>query len=115
MSLLTEAEEYPGDWVIFGACRAFYEKTGYDAWYGPDEDEIARVTAAIPDEVQAQMEVTAMKQNARKTAIQVCASCPVRAECLRYAMTTDIRHGVWGGLSPYSRQALKHKLERNAA
>jgi WhiB family redox-sensing transcriptional regulator len=29
----------------------------------------------------------------------VCASCPVRNECLDQAMTYEERYGVWGGLT----------------
>lgn len=37
----------------------------------------------------------------------VCARCPVRADCLDYALTEDIRHGVWGGTSPQERARLR--------
>ncbi|MFE1550606.1 WhiB family transcriptional regulator [Streptomyces sp. NPDC058718] len=29
----------------------------------------------------------------------LCAVCPVRQECLAWALDHDVRHGVWGGLS----------------
>lgn len=29
----------------------------------------------------------------------VCMACEVRAECLDYALATDQRWGIWGGLS----------------
>jgi WhiB family transcriptional regulator, redox-sensing transcriptional regulator len=29
----------------------------------------------------------------------ICASCPVRAQCLDYALRNSIKHGVWGGLN----------------
>ena len=32
--------------------------------------------------------------------------CPVRAECLLYALQTDSREGVWGGLSERQRRGL---------
>lgn len=38
---------------------------------------------------------------------QVCGGCPVAAECLDYAMRTSQTHGVWGGLSPKQRDALR--------
>lgn len=36
----------------------------------------------------------------------ICASCPVRGECLDDAFSRDERHGVWGGLSTPERDAL---------
>ena len=36
----------------------------------------------------------------------VCASCPVIAECLAYAVKHRIHHGVWGGTSPNQRQRI---------
>ena len=41
----------------------------------------------------------------------MCASCPVRSECLSYAVTTVQPDGVWGGTTPKERQ----KLRREAA
>lgn len=38
---------------------------------------------------------------------RVCASCPVQAECLEYALANDERYGVWGGLSERERRVLK--------
>lgn len=29
----------------------------------------------------------------------VCASCPVRVQCLQHAVACDERYGVWGGLT----------------
>ncbi len=37
----------------------------------------------------------------------VCASCPVRPECLRFAMTTRQPHGIWGGLTEHERARLR--------
>lgn len=36
----------------------------------------------------------------------VCAGCPVRPECLAYAMNREERHGVWGGLTVELRRSL---------
>jgi WhiB family redox-sensing transcriptional regulator len=36
-------------------------------------------------------------------ALKVCALCPVRVECLEYALLNDERWGVWGGLTAYQR------------
>lgn len=37
----------------------------------------------------------------------VCARCPVRSDCLEYALENDERFGVWGGLSERERRDLK--------
>jgi len=36
----------------------------------------------------------------------VCAACPVRAECLDWALTNGERFGVWGGRSERERRAI---------
>ncbi len=38
---------------------------------------------------------------------QVCAACPVRQQCLDYAITNRIVHGIWGGLTERERRALR--------
>lgn len=37
----------------------------------------------------------------------ICAGCSVRIECLTFAIASDQRHGVWGGLSEKDRAALR--------
>ncbi|WP_432133501.1 MULTISPECIES: WhiB family transcriptional regulator [unclassified Streptomyces] len=37
---------------------------------------------------------------------QVCARCPVTAECLAYALTSGQRSGVWGGTCEEERARL---------
>jgi WhiB family redox-sensing transcriptional regulator len=37
----------------------------------------------------------------------VCASCPVRDDCLQYALTTNQRYGVWGGMTWTERRGLR--------
>lgn len=36
----------------------------------------------------------------------ICAGCPVRAECLDWALTVREPHGVWGGRSESERKQL---------
>ena len=41
-----------------------------------------------------------------ESAQRVCAECPVRAECLEYALVHRIEHGVWGGASERERRRI---------
>ena len=36
----------------------------------------------------------------------ICASCPVRLECLEYSLTVPELYGIWGGLTEQERRAL---------
>lgn len=47
-----------------------------------------------------------------RTPKKVCAACPVAAECLAFALASDTRDGVFGGLSPKQRAQLRRKAAR---
>ena len=47
------------------------------------------------------------KGGATWEARRVCAGCPVRAECLDYALAQGERHGIWGGESERARRRLR--------
>ena len=38
---------------------------------------------------------------------KICTTCPVRDHCLEYALSEQIEHGVWGGMSERARRRLK--------
>ncbi|MFD5818567.1 WhiB family transcriptional regulator [Streptomyces sp. NPDC127038] len=42
----------------------------------------------------------------------VCAGCPVREQCLRWALDTGQTVGVWGGTSEAERRALTRRRSR---
>jgi WhiB family transcriptional regulator, redox-sensing transcriptional regulator len=42
-----------------------------------------------------------------RRAKSVCASCPVRVECLEHAIAVDERYGIWGGLNQEERRTLR--------
>ena len=46
---------------------------------------------------------------------RVCASCPVRGECLRWALDTCQDAGVWGGLDEEERRVIRRQRRRLAA
>jgi WhiB family redox-sensing transcriptional regulator len=41
-----------------------------------------------------------------EVAKRVCAECSVKSECLDYALTHRIDHGVWGGCSERERRRI---------
>jgi WhiB family redox-sensing transcriptional regulator len=43
---------------------------------------------------------------------RICARCPVRRQCLSYAIAAGEEHGIWGGLDPRERKNLKRRLQR---
>jgi WhiB family transcriptional regulator, redox-sensing transcriptional regulator len=50
-----------------------------------------------------------------REAKRVCRDCEVRAECLEYALATDERFGIWGGLSERERRRLKRASREELA
>jgi WhiB family redox-sensing transcriptional regulator len=46
------------------------------------------------------------KGGSTREAKRICAGCPIRPACLRYALETGDRFGVWGGLSERERRRL---------
>jgi WhiB family redox-sensing transcriptional regulator len=45
-------------------------------------------------------------------AIEVCAACPVQADCLEFAIATNERYGVWGGKTERDRRRLRAEAFR---
>jgi WhiB family redox-sensing transcriptional regulator len=44
-----------------------------------------------------------------KEAKRICRRCPVRFECLTYAMDEPVDHGIWGGLTERERRRYRRK------
>ena len=77
------------DWQMRAACRG----TDTAVFYHPDNER-------GPSRVRREMK-----------AKSVCASCPVAASCLQWALSTREPYGVWGGKSTEEREALlRHDL-----
>lgn len=47
------------------------------------------------------------KGGSTREAKRICNDCPVKPECLDYALENDERFGIWGGLSERERRRLK--------
>lgn len=72
-----------GDWYLRGLCR-----TMDPAMFFPGRGEPTEPAKAV------------------------CAQCPVRAECLDYAMSTAQKYGIWGGTSERERRARRSAIYR---
>lgn len=42
----------------------------------------------------------------------VCGRCPVRAQCLRYAVDAGLGHGIFGGTTEQERRQLVRRSQR---
>ncbi len=50
------------------------------------------------------------KGGSTREAKAVCHSCPVRLQCLDFALSTGERFGIWGGTSEPERRMLRRAL-----
>jgi WhiB family transcriptional regulator, redox-sensing transcriptional regulator len=47
-----------------------------------------------------------------RRAKSICAQCPVRVDCLAYALSVRTEFGVWGGLNGRERSSLLRRSRR---
>ena len=50
----------------------------------------------------------------RDAAMRLCASCPVRLDCLEHALETRESYGIWGGTGEQDRKRLLRRRRRAA-
>lgn len=82
------ADLRPPDWMESALCAQVGDP---EAWFPYKGDRAAAVKA-------------------------ICGRCPVRAECLDFAMDAgELRHGIWGGLTATQRQRLARRRPRAGA
>ncbi len=60
----------------------------------------------------SELETRREKEDREAKAKRICSGCPVRIECLEYAVRIREPHGVWGGLNELERRALIRGRER---
>jgi len=49
-----------------------------------------------------------------RKAKQICMGCPVRTECLDYAVSRPEKYGMWGGLNEDERASERRRRMRRA-
>jgi Transcription factor WhiB len=72
------------------------------------EKVLDRIGAARPVAQLVVPQVEAQVQSAKA----ICALCPVREECLQWAMDTAQDTGIWGGLTEEERRELRRQPRR---
>lgn len=93
-----------------GLRRAIPYDTADELWDGLHGDDYGHIEDWRERALCAQTDPDAFfpeKGGSAQPAKRVCAVCPVRAECLEYALRRDERFGIWGGLSERERRKLK--------
>ena len=82
------ADQPPPTWRHDAACRQFPTELFFPIGHGP----------------RAQAQASQAKT--------ICNECPVRVECLDYALTTNAQFGVFGGMSEDERRRVRRSLSR---
>jgi WhiB family redox-sensing transcriptional regulator len=96
-------------WRRRGMCEACYEQRrnhgGMEWITSPLAPQGEWVTRAVCAQVDPDLWFPE-KGGATREAKKVCMSCPVRDECLEYALANEERFGIWGGKSERERRRL---------
>ena len=98
--------------------RGFTEDSGLQALVGGSESlewqedaacrEYDNVLFFGPDPGESELE----KQHREMQAKAVCKTCPVRESCLEFAVETNQKYGIWGGMTDKERASLKRRRAR---
>lgn len=48
-----------------------------------------------------------------RLAKSICTSCPVRRQCLDYALETKQKYGIWGGMTEAQRRRIRRDARAN--
>ena len=55
-----------------------------------------------------------LEEGDQQQALAICASCPVRRECLEHAIAQGEQYGIWGGTREGERRRLMRDRSRAA-
>jgi WhiB family transcriptional regulator, redox-sensing transcriptional regulator len=56
-----------------------------------------------------------LDESLQKEALEMCAVCPVRQECLEHALRHGEQYGIWGGTREGERRRIMRERRRRAA
>lgn len=90
MSIISEINVRPTEWMVQGLCS---DTSLNPEWWFPETKCDAEKTAKI--------------------ALDICSECPVKRECLEFALKNWPQHGIWGGLRNKQLQQLAKGIREN--
>lgn len=100
------AEELPdGDALMLKIVREA-DGPGDDA--GADDDAIPSILSRFWDAASCNgmdREIFFTGGGVARTAKKICADCPIRQTCLEFGIATNVRYGIWGGMTRRERKA----------
>ena len=86
---------------------------------GPLESELIEATTAPEWQRDAEcahysgiVDFFPSRGESAQDAKAVCAACPVRDDCLEFALRMRITHGVWGGMTERERRQVRRRRLR---
>jgi WhiB family transcriptional regulator, redox-sensing transcriptional regulator len=85
-------------WQLSAACLGLFLATGEDLFFPPDN----------PGGPKAGKGITGEKERIDK-ARTICSTCPVKKECLDYAIKNEC-HGFWGGTTDSERKKIRREM-----
>jgi len=79
--------------------------------YQPQPWKAAAACSGVdPDLFYPEWPPTAESRDQAAEAKRVCRACPVRLECLAYALATGEELGIWGGLNERERRRVRRLM-----
>lgn len=82
------------------------------------------LSAVVPEPTSWQAEAACRNADAetfftldearQKEALELCAACPVRQECLEHALLHGEQYGIWGGTREGERRRMMRERRRAA-
>jgi WhiB family transcriptional regulator, redox-sensing transcriptional regulator len=85
-------------WQLTAACLGMFDDTGEDLFFPPDN----------PGGPKAGKGITGEKERVDK-ARAICSTCPVKKECLNYAIEHECQ-GIWGGTTDSERKKIRREM-----
>ncbi len=78
-------------------------------------DQAWRMDAACSDLSSDSFFLAGEDLEGMRRAQKICATCPVKVECLEFALGTNQTLGIWGGTTPNERRRLRREWVRKAS